>query len=160
MLMITFKIFFSFFYFSSVKAKETKKPKKTSRSSSKKNTKEVTPLPKGRSSSSHRLTTDLFGEEEVVVNSKALNSVLWRRVAGGAVRRTEELEGDLFVEVRVYDTKEITGVDPRQRYWKAAVNLRAQIDSEGKDYDLLSTFLKAVNKKFSHEGAFFSDKQY
>lgn len=102
---------------------------------------------------------NLFGDDEdaaVIAEAKnnALKSVLWRRVANGLLKRSEDLEGNLFVELRVYNKADIIDVDPRQRYWKAAVNLRYQVDESEPELQALQKFIKLAKTKFTHEGTF------
>lgn len=106
--------------------------------------------------------TELFGEEEdatTIAEAKVnlLKSVLWRRVAGGLLKRSEDLEGNLFVELRVYNKADIINVKAHQRYWKAAVNLRYQVDDSAPELDALHTFIKLAKAKFTHEGTFQLD---
>lgn len=106
--------------------------------------------------------TELFGEEEdatTIAEAKVnlLKSVLWRRVAGGLIKRSEDLEGNLFVELRVYNKTDILNVKAHQRYWKAAVNLRYQVDDSAPELDALHTFIKLAKAKFTHEGTFQLD---
>ncbi|XP_048484076.1 uncharacterized protein LOC105385363 isoform X2 [Plutella xylostella] len=103
---------------------------------------------------------DLFNASDDVATvterrTAALQSVLWRRVAGGLIKRAEELAGNLFVEVRVYNRDEIAHLDARDRYWKALVNLRYQVDESEPELQALFKFLKSAKAKFTHEGTFF-----
>lgn len=102
---------------------------------------------------------DLFNASDDVATvterrTAALQSVLWRRVAGGLIKRAEELAGNLFVEVRVYNRDEIAHLDARDRYWKALVNLRYQVDESEPELQALFKFLKSAKAKFTHEGTF------
>lgn len=112
----------------------------------------------GPSNTFKRTCEDLFGDEDAEAISKAksrsLPSVLWRRVAGGLLKRTEDLDGDLFVEVRVYKKADIEHLEPRERYWKATVNLRYQVDEGEPEVEQLFKFLKLAKAKFVHEGSF------
>ncbi|CAG9101003.1 unnamed protein product [Plutella xylostella] len=99
---------------------------------------------------------DLFNASDDVATvterrTAALQSVLWRRVAGGLIKRAEELAGNLFVEVRVYNRDEIAHLDARDRYWKALVNLRYQVDESEPELQALFKFLKSAKAKFTHE---------
>lgn len=103
--------------------------------------------------------TNLFGDEEdaiTIAEAKVnpLKSVLWRRVAGGLVKRSEDLEGNLFVELRVYNKEDIINVDARQRYWKAAVNLRYQVNDSEPELETLYKFIHSAKAKFINEGTF------
>lgn len=105
----------------------------------------------------------LFGDEDrdliAEAKSRGLPSVLWRRVPGGLIKRCEDLDGGLFVELRVYNKADIVNVEPRHRYWKAAVNLRYLVDEGEPDVDLLYKFIKVAKAKFTGEGTFTAEKK-
>ncbi|RVE42695.1 hypothetical protein evm_012662 [Chilo suppressalis] len=85
-------------------------------------------------------------------------SVLTRRVADGCLRRTASLPGDLFVELRLYNTKDIKCVDPKDRWQRAVLSLKYQTDSEADELELLRQFIKRARREFVEDGTFFADK--
>ncbi|XP_049871199.1 uncharacterized protein LOC126370404 [Pectinophora gossypiella] len=98
-------------------------------------------------------------DEEVIKRSKnALQSSYSKRVADGTVRRTAKLNGDLFVELKLYQVADIRHVDVRKRYEKAVLSLKYQADHNAPELQLLQQFLKKCKPKFGTEGYFFADK--
>lgn len=105
-----------------------------------------------------------FNDDEEIAASRAraapsLQSVLTRRVADGNLRRTADLVGDLFVELRLYNTKDIRSVAPRDRWEKSVLSLKYQTDSDSDELDLLRQFIRRVRAEFVEEGTFFADKK-
>ncbi|KAG7300735.1 hypothetical protein JYU34_015061 [Plutella xylostella] len=49
----------------------------------------------------------------------------------------------------------VAHLDARDRYWKALVNLRYQVDESEPELQALFKFLKSAKAKFTHEGTFF-----
>lgn len=89
-----------------------------------------------------------------------LTSALTRRVADGVLRRTAQLPGDLFVELRLYNTNDIRGLDPKVRWEKALVALKYQLSADSQEVVQLHKFLKNCKDKFTDEGTFYADKKY
>ncbi|KAL4710107.1 hypothetical protein ACJJTC_016509 [Scirpophaga incertulas] len=108
---------------------------------------------------------NLGDEAEEIEASRArkpgnvLQSVLTRRVADGCLRRTAKLSGDLFVELRLYNTKEIKCVEPRDRWQQSVLSLKYQTDSGADELDFLRQFIQRARGKFLKEGTFFVDKK-
>lgn len=82
-----------------------------------------------------------------------------KRVADGVVRRTSQRAGNLFVELKLYRTDDIKGVDPLKRYEKASVALKYQVDQDAPELEHLRIFLKRCKEQFTEEGLFFQDKK-
>lgn len=164
---------------SSTKSKESAKKRKSSASneqpkkkksdqpstnSGKKQSTSTKPTPVASGSKQKYLLSDLFGVDEdahIIQEAKQkqkLESVLWRRVANGLLKRSEDLEGNLFIELRVYNKSDIINVDARNRYWKAAVNLRYQVNDSEPELEALYKFIKLVKAKFTSEGSFCMEK--
>lgn len=60
--------------------------------------------------------------------NKSLRSSYSNRVADGVLRLTVQLSGNLFVEVKLYQTAETRNVNIRMRYEKACLALKYQAD--------------------------------
>lgn len=107
------------------------------------------------------LTSD--SEEEGAIrraaNSTPLTSVLTRRVPDGVVRRLQNLRGDHFIELKLYKVEDINKVAPLDRWEKAIVNLKLQIDGNAAEVTLINKFLKLCKERFTAEGTFYSDKK-
>lgn len=104
-------------------------------------------------------------EEEVAKQqtsryTKRLDSTLSSRVASGQVLRRAALRGEYYVEVRVYTTKEAQAAKPEERYKKALVTLKAQLDPEHPEFELLQNFLRnAKNNLFQDAPLTFFDNK-
>lgn len=88
-----------------------------------------------------------------------LQSVLSRRVADGVLRRAAYLEGNVFIEIKIYNVADIVGVDPKDRWEKAVLNLKYQGDSDAPEQASLKEVVKLCRKQFLDEGKFFSNKK-
>lgn len=106
----------------------------------------------------------LFGsdaEDEQIPPRKAADNktcVITRRVPGGTVRRTAQIDGDLLVELRLYNYNEVRNLSGLARCEKAVVWLRLRGDGDSADFNLLKKFLNKAKEKFTGEGTFFADK--
>lgn len=108
---------------------------------------------------------DIFGilseDEELPTASPqqgCLSSSLTNKVANGAVRRVADIEGDYFVELRVYHSRDAT-VRNEDRWKKALLALKLQIDGDSVEWQHLQQFTKAAKRKFRDaEAKFYSDK--
>ncbi|XP_063830909.1 uncharacterized protein LOC135080155 [Ostrinia nubilalis] len=104
-------------------------------------------------------------DEEDVEASRAraapgrLQSVLTRRVADGNLRSTASLPGDLFVELRLYNAKDIRSVAPKDRWEKSVLALKYQTDSDAEEVNLLRQFIKRARAEFVEEGTFFPNRK-
>lgn len=137
------------------KNKETNAVKRKSTAKTPSNKKVRTPKPE---SSGWELSDS---EDEATPPKKAplLQSALTRRVAGGVLRRCANLEGDVFVEVKIYNTNEILNVPPANRWEKAVVSLKYQGESDSPELAPLKTVLKLCRNRFTQEGTFFANKK-
>lgn len=107
---------------------------------------------------------DSDSEEEAVVRRRGsetqpLQSSLSRRVADGVLRRTTQRDGDVYIEIKVYNTKEILKVEPKDRWEQAVISLKYQADSDAPELIPLKEALKLCKKKFTEEGKFFTIKK-
>lgn len=103
---------------------------------------------------------DLDSDDERRPSSRShLVSSLTRRVADGVLRRTIDLKGDSYVELKVYNIKDIEGVDPKNRWERAVVALKYQGDSDSPEFEALKKVVQLCKTKFTAEGTFFADKK-
>lgn len=109
----------------------------------------------------------LTEEDEEIANENCgrsnarlmLDSSLTTKVANGAVRRTAPLIGAYYVEVRVYNTAEALKSRPDERYKKALVTLKAQLNVETQEWRDLQKFIKKTKTLFNEtEPVFYSNK--
>ncbi|KAI8426935.1 hypothetical protein MSG28_014605 [Choristoneura fumiferana] len=77
-----------------------------------------------------------------------LESSITSRVPNGTTKRACTLNGDYFLELRVYNTADISGVLIQKRWKKAFVTLRAQIVDESDEWEALQTFIKKISALF------------
>jgi hypothetical protein len=73
------------------------------------------------------------------------------------VRRTSQLSGDLFLELKLYNVNDIKSVPPKDRWEKALVNLKIQLDSNSPGVFNINKALKLCNEHFTEEGVFYRD---
>lgn len=112
-----------------------------------------------------RPNTDLFGLEDVAVTDRPstssgdLGSSLLSRVANGKVRRAANLNGDFYVEVKVYHKADIISTVREERWKKAAVALKVQLSKESPQWDTLQSFMRRAHELFDDsEPVFYSDQ--
>lgn len=89
--------------------------------------------------------------------SDGLISNLTRRVAGGVLKRSAHRAGDTYVELRVYNSKDVLGAaNWKERLEQANVAVRYQADCKAPEFEHLKKFLKIVKNNFAEsEGKFF-----
>lgn len=90
---------------------------------------------------------------------KLLQSVLTRRVADGSVRRTEQRDGDVFIDLKIYNVRDILSLDPKDRWEQAVVSLKYQADFDAPELAQLKDVVKKCKENFTEEGKFFSSKK-
>lgn len=151
---LCFIIIIFFFFFRSKSKIKVKEPKRKQASSSKASTtKKVRRAPEP---SGWGLESD-SDEEVAVKKAPALQSVLTRRVADGILRRTGNFEGDTFIDLKIYNVKDIINIDPKDRWEKAVVSLKFQAHSDSPELGPLKTVLQYCKGQF-REGRFFTSK--
>lgn len=93
------------------------------------------------------------------VTAQKLGSSLTTKVANGVVRRAADFQGAYYVEVRVYSTSDALKSPPEQRYKKALVTLKAQLNTESREWRDLQKFMKNTKLLFGDtEPMFYSNK--
>lgn len=122
---------------------------------------------------SSKRSKDLFGllsdEDETlaVENSQRrgsaahpqLDSSLTTKVANGSVRRAAPLDGAYYVEVRVYSTSDALKTLPAERYKKALLTAKVQLNTGTSEWHDLQKFMKSLKKLFEdREPVFYSNK--
>ncbi|KAL0861806.1 hypothetical protein ABMA27_009279 [Loxostege sticticalis] len=122
---------------------------------------------------SSKRSKDLFGllsdEDETlaVENSQRrgsaahpqLDSSLTTKVANGSVRRAAPLDGAYYVEVRVYSTSDALKTLPAERYKKALLTAKVQLNTDTSEWHDLQKFMKSLKKLFEdREPVFYSNK--
>lgn len=88
-----------------------------------------------------------------------LTSVLTRRVPDGKVRRSALLSGDLFIELKVYNVDDIKTIAPLDRWEKALVNLKLQVDSDSHEIKEITKLLKKCKERFVGDAVFYAEKR-
>lgn len=103
---------------------------------------------------------DSDSEDEQTCRTRVgvLRSSYSKRVADGVVRRSAQLSGDLYIDLRVYQVDDIKSVDLKKRYEKAALHLNYQTEHDAPEVDILTKFLKRCKTQFREDGWFFADK--
>lgn len=86
-----------------------------------------------------------------------LQSTLIRSVPGGKVRRVSQLPGDLFLELKLYNVADIKTIAAKDRWEKALVNLKIQVDSNSPEVSIINKALKLCREHFIEEGVFCRD---
>ncbi|XP_073950571.1 uncharacterized protein isoform X2 [Choristoneura fumiferana] len=103
------------------------------------------------------ICSDSEDESFCAEQKSVLQSTLIRQVPGGKVRRTSQLSGDLFVELKLYNVADIKSIDPKDRWEKALVNLKIQIDSNSPVVSNINETLKLCREYFIKDGVFYRD---
>ncbi|KAI5631743.1 hypothetical protein NE865_15548 [Phthorimaea operculella] len=107
----------------------------------------------------------LFGsdtEDEAVNKSRVFDAntcVYTRRVPGGVVRRTAQLDGELQVELRLYNAQEVANLGGIERCEKSVVWLRLRGDGDSAEFNALKKFINKAKERFTEEGTFYGDKK-
>lgn len=102
---------------------------------------------------------DSESEDETICKEAQLKSSYSKRVADGVVRRSIQLEGDLYLDLKLYQVADIKKIDPRKRYEKAVLALKFQADFDSPELGVLRQLLKSCKRSFTEEGVFFADKK-
>ncbi|XP_063369034.1 uncharacterized protein LOC134657418 [Cydia amplana] len=134
------------------KGKKTSKPKSTRTPS--------TAVPKKKASKNDN-PFELFPEDEGLEASSAslLDSSIVQRVANGLTKRTLELDGAFFVELRVYKTDDVRRELPENRWKKALLSIKTQLDSDTPPWESLIKFTKHIKSLFKDtEAKFYLNK--
>lgn len=91
-------------------------------------------------------------------NRGRLTSSFERRVADGILKRTTTLPGSVFVELRVYNTADIIGLDIKERWKKSTLMLKHQTSHDAPETELLKKYVNCVKAQFEGEGKFYPNK--
>lgn len=74
------------------------------------------------------------------------------------MRRTADLTGDFYVDVKVYHKGEAASTRREERWKKAAVALKVQLNKDSPPWEALQTFMHRAHELFdSSEPVFYSD---
>lgn len=111
---------------------------------------------------------DLFGLVTVEESAAAaqhsespsqLSSVLNTRVANGIVSHRKAVDGEFYVEVKVYRTSDAASTRPEERWRKALTSLKIQMNPDGDEWRQLQVFFKTIRKSMNDvEPVFFGNK--
>lgn len=108
---------------------------------------------------------NLGSEEDLAVAQKKttkkpkLESVLWSRVASGSLRRQLPLSGEFYVELRVYNTTDAETQKADERWKKALVTLKVQLNDDSEQWAALQSFVQSSSSIFEEvEHTYYSDK--
>ncbi|KAL0811345.1 hypothetical protein ABMA28_009755, partial [Loxostege sticticalis] len=105
---------------------------------------------------------ELFGDaSEPAPKHQPLWSSLSRRVAGGISRQgTLQADGDVYIDLRVFDVAEISGVNPRERFDKWNGCLRVRLNHDEPLWAGIKKIFKDSRKLFNNiEPTFYADKK-
>lgn len=93
-----------------------------------------------------------------VRDTSSSTSSFTARVSSGQVRRTTTLDGDYFVDIKVYNTADWVGYKPEERYKKALSYVKIQTDINSPEWEALQRFLGLAFVRFEHsEPVFFKN---
>ncbi|XP_028177724.1 uncharacterized protein LOC114365371 [Ostrinia furnacalis] len=141
------------------RAKPKRKPTSRDRSHSSKK-------PKSNPKESFDVLGVLSDEEEAIEKAtrasnepRRLDSSFSSKTAHGSLVWRAPLAGRYYVETRVYSADDARKAPPDQRYTKALVTLKAQLDSEQAEWDYLQRFLKKAKTLFSDTKPVFYDNK-
>ncbi|XP_049874674.1 uncharacterized protein LOC126382162 isoform X1 [Pectinophora gossypiella] len=145
----------------SVSSKKKKQPKSTASKRKPSSSRAASPPKKAlKKTSGWCLESDSDDDVARYKNAtEQIKSAFTKRVADGVVRRTADLTGDLFVELRLYNIKDIRKVQPKDRWEKATLSLKYQADNDAPELVPLREFVRCCKKQFTEEGVFFADKK-
>lgn len=95
---------------------------------------------------------ELFPEDESLVKNYSaqdqLGSSITQRVADGITRRAVNLEGAFYLELRVYNTDDIRSELKEDRWKKALLAVKAQIDTDTPQWEYLQKLSKHLKTLF------------
>lgn len=105
------------------------------------------------------LTAEETATAEQQETSVVLPSVLNSRVANGSVIRRKYIDGEFYVEVKVYKTSDAISTRPEDRWQKALNSLKIQMNPNGDEWKQLQGFFKAVRNVLDDaESVFYANK--
>lgn len=88
-----------------------------------------------------------------------LDSSLTSKVANGCVRRSASLSGAYYVEVRAYTTSDALKTPPLDRYKKALLTAKVQLNTGTAEWHDLQKLMRSIKKLFEdREPVFYSNK--
>lgn len=74
------------------------------------------------------------------------------------MRRTADVTGDFYVEVKVYNKAEVASTLREDRWKKASVALKVQLNRNTPQWDGLQVFMRRTHELFDNsEPVFYSD---
>lgn len=111
-----------------------------------------TAAPKKKSSENLFDVFGLFPEESKSFTksgeSDLLESSIVNRIPNGVTKRARSLDGNFFVELKVYHTADIRGELRQDRWKKAVLAVKAQIDDDTDEWQSLQKFIKKLKILF------------
>lgn len=131
------------------KTKEAAKPKEAKRKA---------PRQHKAKRSSWRVFDSDSEEEGTARPPQQLRSSYSKRVADGVVRRTAQLEGGLFLDLKLYQVDDIKNVHPLKRHEKAVLALKFRGEPDSPELAALQQLLQRCKAKFVEDGYFYGDK--
>lgn len=90
-------------------------------------------------------------------HSAGLWSLLKRQVPGGKVCRYGQLSGDLYIDLKLYNVADIASIALKDRWEKALINLKIQVDSNSPEVSHIKQVLKICKEHFTEEGKFYRE---
>ncbi|KAL0880875.1 hypothetical protein ABMA27_002056 [Loxostege sticticalis] len=103
-----------------------------------------------------KLTTanDIMGDDsddpaEDIYGTDDLNSYIYRRVANGYTKQYKnDQTGTHYIDLKIYECKELENVKPKQRWRKSILTLKTKSDNNTDAWRHLVNFLKDVKLQF------------
>lgn len=87
-----------------------------------------------------------------------LGSSLVARVDNGKVRRQAVLSGEFYVDIKVYAKSDVISIPREDRWRKALVALKVQLDRGSVQWNALQKFMQRAHDLFNNtEPTYFSD---
>ncbi|XP_047984078.1 uncharacterized protein LOC125240784 isoform X1 [Leguminivora glycinivorella] len=107
---------------------------------------------------------ELFPDDEAFAKNcptpDQLRSSITQRVADGLTRRAADLEGEFFLELRVYNTADIRSELAEHKWKKALLAVKAQINNDTPQWEYLQKLTKHLRTLFDDaEVTFFHNKK-
>lgn len=103
---------------------------------------------------------DVFGLSRGVTDdreTKVLSSFFVNRVANGNEKRSAPLEGEYVVDLKVYRTNDIQGVDPIDAWRKALIRVKLQTTEDSEQWRALQRFVHKTDEIFKEDPKFYKD---
>lgn len=93
------------------------------------------------------------------LQGQAAASVLYNRVANGQTRRTAQIDGSFYIELKVYNSADVN--EGGDDLWKKTLLwLKVRTDDDTPQWDRLQKFVRATSSLFDQSEATFYSNSY